>query len=1472
MFNKKFVFHKKIMFHKLMAVLLIAALVLTQFVTTAAAQLANDPYDAIDFTKVKITDDFWMDYQKMFILNGIPSGIARVNESSAGMPNIRNMARKNRGESYGSFSGALYVDSDVHKVLEAMCYALQLDPQGDSAVAAGQQYIRDTLDEWIPYYQDAQMPDGYFDTYYTLDGGGGATNRWTTWNNHELYIAGHFYEAAVAHYRATGGQDTRLFDMAIKNADYIESLFGPGKWLQAPGHEEIELALVKLAGLCGEIGVKNGVDYTVKANKYLTLAKFFIDARGHDWNDRKMAGNQGSQCQDNMPVQQLTSAVGHSVRAAYLYTGMADVSIALNTDEYINALLALAEDVEEAKTYVHGGVGVDGHGEGYGARFELPNNGSYSETCANIANVMWNKRLNMLFGDSKYADVIERGLYNGVISGINMAGDRFFYQNMLISTGGVARFAWTGTACCPTNLMRTVMSIGQYVYTQRNDVITTNLYIGNEGSFDISGKDLKLITESKLPWEGEVSTTVVLSAPLEFSIRLRVPDWAKWDNSFKVNGQQVSPVPDAQGYVVISRVWSNGDKIEINLPMEPTRFYSHPSVTTNAGLVAIKRGPIVYAAESIDNDYPLNQYILTPEGNFSTEWKRNLNGDSSDYFFKDVLAVKAEAIVNAKGGETPAILTLIPYYAWNNRGALPMNVYISEVPQQHPVEWYARPSASYTYSGDSPNNLNDGDFSSGSRWTAYNGTMNHPADEWVRYDFDEPVTIWGTNICWYDDAGGVQIPQGMKISYWNGKEWLYVNPIGDGGYNAATGVYNTFTGNTVSQTRFNYYRFTPVFTTAIRLEMTSGPNANTMRAPGIKQWQIAGSMYEYPWERFAYPTASHTAVYGDSPFGMNDGVIDDPSTNARRWTSYGQSQTPWVQYDFAQPILANACDVDWFIAPDLLCNLPNGLEIQYWDGSAFRNVTPIEPFTEFVGSKFNRYEFEPVWTTRLRMNIDNRLNSGQTFMTYPGIREWRVIGAPPEQYPLEFFAVPNASHTSSYNRIWGLNDGITEPESANVYKWTSYGMSNNPSVWYTFDTPVVIDSCDIDWSDDGGGVQTPRAMEIQYWDGTEYVPVTPTNAHDTFNRNVFNKYTFEPVETTMIRLNLSGKGSATNNGCVGIREWKVSGHKSLPVISSDLTYGIEYDKFNVANFAPVTTTKIRMLTNSATPVGLVQLRVKTDDNEYVEKDASVTASFTCLPYSTLDAVNDGLWGSLSAETRSGWTWSTWANNTSNPSQGLGEHWVEYAYEEPLTFVSMEAFWYRAWDDGVIRPDRWKAQYFEGGEWKDVESIYSIGDFDSSVYDYLIRIDAGMDLPKVNLSSEYDFVDIRPYQTLSAPGVSTVTVKPAFNYDIYAPEQIYRFKLVYNEIYVMAHESDRSIIAELGNYSGANKSGVLILAFYDKEKRLVSIKTEAFENFADGEALVISELIPLGYSDMSYQVFAWDQSYVPLCVSYSAAVN
>jgi hypothetical protein len=401
---------------------------------------------------------------------------------------------------------------------------------------------------------------------------------------------------------------------------------------------------------------------------------------------------------------------------------------------------------------------------------------------------------------------------------------------------------------------------------------------------------------------------------------------------------------------------------------------------------------------------------------------------------------------------------------------------------------------------------------------------------------------------------------------------------------------------------------------------------------------------------------------------------------------------------------------------------------------------------------------------------------------------------------------------------------------------------------------------------DGGGVQLPASMEIQYFYGDEFKgAVVPTNAHNVFTKDVFNTYTFEPVVATKIQLALTGRGASLPNGTVGIQEWKVSGHKALPVMSSAATeYGVAYDSFNAAMFAPVTTDKIRMLTNSAAPVGLVELRAKTADGTYAEQSASsVTASYTCTPYATLSAVNDGVVSSASLY--GGSTWSTWAGNQPDPSVGWGEHWVEYGFAEPKTFVAMEAFWYRAWDDGVIRPDRWKVQYFADGQWQDVPDIDRVDGFDPDVYEYAVRLAAGSGVPGISMYSDYDFVRIA-YETADAvPGTTKVNVSSKYAFDLYAPPRAYTFKFVEEGVMLYAAAKDGSVGALLSNASGQGVTGTLIVAFYDEKGRLISVDFDSVD-LADGGEQTLAAAVPASGAGGRYRAFAWGDDAAPLCAA------
>lgn len=640
---------------------------------------------AVDFTRVQVTDKFWNARQRQISCITIFAGIANVEKSGGGISNMINAAKKNRGESHGDFEGAFYVDSDVHKLVEAMCYALQFEAGVDEQVLEAQRKIRAKLEEWLPYYQAAQESDGYFNTYFTLTR---PDEKYTDFNYHELYCAGHLYEAAVAHYRMSGGTDTRLLDIAVKNANHICSLFGEGKWKAVPGHQEIELALLKLAALCREIGVLKGYDYAAGAEDYIEMASFFLRTRG-DRTGRRGTMTDTDNVQDYAPITEQTEILKHAVRAHYMCMGMADLELMTGDDTYRQALLTLWNSAQ-TKTYVTGAVGVSDHTEGYGPDYYMPIDKCYGETCASISSMMWNQRMSMLFGDSRYADEMEQQLYNNILSGVNLSGDRFFYENH-VSTAGRERVEWYGTACCPPNLMRTVLSLGGYVYTQQGDTVTMNLYIGNEADFSLTQGDLFLSVTSDFPWDGKVSIVVSAAEQRRMKLRLRLPSWAVGENMLTVNGEKQECVfeagmnrqsniasyagTDGQGYIVLDRVWQDGDTVVMNLPMEVQPIHLVKGTEEAEDYMAFRRGPVVYCAEKVDNENQPNQYYIAENAAFESKWVENLDGKENPYGVRGMMVITTrDAELTERPEKTE--LTMIPYYANANRGKTAMEVYI----------------------------------------------------------------------------------------------------------------------------------------------------------------------------------------------------------------------------------------------------------------------------------------------------------------------------------------------------------------------------------------------------------------------------------------------------------------------------------------------------------------------------------------------------------------------------------------------------------------------------------------------------------------------------------------------------------------------------------------------------------------------------------------------------------------------------
>ncbi|MFC0389798.1 glycoside hydrolase family 127 protein [Paenibacillus mendelii] len=505
----------------------------------------------------------------------------------------------------GEFEGIYYNDSDVYKVLEGAAYAIMTDRDP---------VLESEIDRIIDLIAAAQESDGYLCTYFTLEA---PERKWTDMEKHEMYNGGHLIEAAVAYFEATGKR--KLLDVACRMADHYDSVFGPGKRHLVEGHEEIELALVKLYRVTNE-------------DRYWKLALWLLEERGHGhgvgaiWDQ----GEWGSAyCQDDVPVRDIEKVTGHAVRAMYLYTAMADVVHASGDATYAAALHRVWAQTVERNMYVTGGIGPSRHNEGFTQDYDLPNESAYCETCAAIGMVFWNHRMNVLFGDAKYADVVEREMYNGALAGISLSGDKFFYVNPLASRGEHHRVEWFGTSCCPTNLARFLPSIGQYTYAATNDGLAVNQYMNGEATLEAGeGMTVKLKQKTSYPWDGRIELTVSPDQADKFTIRLRIPGWCR-GYRLTVLGEQL-PGPERQidnGYLVLNRHWTPGDTVVLELDMPVEVIRSRPEVEANRGRLALQRGPIVYCLEQTDNhELSYDGFSLAAHEPLSIEHREDLLG------------------------------------------------------------------------------------------------------------------------------------------------------------------------------------------------------------------------------------------------------------------------------------------------------------------------------------------------------------------------------------------------------------------------------------------------------------------------------------------------------------------------------------------------------------------------------------------------------------------------------------------------------------------------------------------------------------------------------------------------------------------------------------------------------------------------------------------------------------------------------
>lgn len=609
--------------------LLAASAFLLQGCQTSKEDIKEQPLkmiEQIDFSHVKINDNFWSPRLSKHVSATLPVCIDQIENQTGRIRNFENAAK---GE--GEHSGIFFDDSDVYKALEGMAYSLINNPDPE---------LEKKADEWIDKFAAAQQPDGYINTFYTLTG---LDKRWTNMDKHEMYCAGHMIEAGVAYYQATGKR--KLLDVCIRMTDHMMSQFGPGKRHWVPGHEEIELALVKLY-------------QTTQEQKYLDFAYWLLEERGHGHGTM---GDEGKwdpvYYQDIVPVRRLTDISGHAVRCMYLYCGMADVAALKNDTGYIAAIDRLWDDVVHRNMYITGGIGSSRDNEGFTEDYDLPNLDAYCETCASVGMVLWKQRMNQLTGDSKYIDVLERSLYNGALAGISLGGDRFFYVNPLESKGDHHRQEWYGCACCPSQLSRFLPSIGNYIYASSDDALWVNLYIGNTGQIRIGETDILLTQETDYPWDGSVKLTISTSQPLEKEIRLRIPNWCK-TYDLSINGKRIN-VSEEKGYAVI-KDWKSQDVIALDMDMPVEIVAADPHVKENFGKRVIQRGPLVYCMEEIDNPEYFDQIQLSPSTTFQTA------------FVSDIL----NGIKTIKTNGRAQSATFIPYYAWDNRKAGKMRVWI----------------------------------------------------------------------------------------------------------------------------------------------------------------------------------------------------------------------------------------------------------------------------------------------------------------------------------------------------------------------------------------------------------------------------------------------------------------------------------------------------------------------------------------------------------------------------------------------------------------------------------------------------------------------------------------------------------------------------------------------------------------------------------------------------------------------------
>jgi len=770
----------------------------------------HEPIRQVSFTEVHFTDVFWSPRIETNRLVSIPSAFKEC-EKNGRFDNFALAGKLIKGEHKGDFP---FDDTDPYKIIEGASYSLAVKYD---------KHLDAYLDSVIHLISAAQEHDGYLTTCVTnkctrLSGWWGK-GRWDKINSHELYNCGHLYEAAVAHFQATGKRT--LLNVAIKNADLICTVFGPApNQIHRPsGHPIVEMALAKLFKITGN-------------KKYLDLAKYFVEETGRGTDGHRLS----EYSQDHMPILKQDEIKGHAVRAGYLYSGVADVASLTNDTAYFHALTRIWDNMAGKKLYITGGIGSRAQGEGFGPDYELNNHTAYCETCAAIANVYWNQRMFLATGDAKYIDVLERALYNGVISGVSLSGNKFFYDNPLESMGQHERQAWFGCACCPGNITRFIASVPTYMYAVQGNSVFVNLYTQSHGKVEVGKNIVEISQVSQYPWDGNIRITVNPTTSGTFSVKLRIPGWAENEpvptDLYKftqkavkeyeifVNGKP-EKVSKVNGYVSINRLWKKGDVVELNLPMPVRRIQANDQVIDDRGKLAIERGPIVYCIEGTDQgDKHIFNKFIPENSNIEFSYQKDLlNGVVT-------LTGMARELEHAEGGKTvekDVPFVAVPYSTWNNRGTGEMAVWIPSLVS------YAKPTPEPTIASKATT-VNA--FGVNDQWEpASSADISKPylywwlktgTDENVEYAFDQPETVSNVEVYWLDFNhydGNFRVPESWKLYYKEGEEWKEVE--GKGSYTTKKDTYNNLD-------------FTPVKTNGLKIvaKLQQGESG------GVIEWKV----------------------------------------------------------------------------------------------------------------------------------------------------------------------------------------------------------------------------------------------------------------------------------------------------------------------------------------------------------------------------------------------------------------------------------------------------------------------------------------------------------------------------------------------------------------------------------------------------------------------------------------------------------